>query len=215
MQPVEDLLLERPGPQLVRKRLGSGRFHRPLLLQRPLQPRSCGQQLGNLGKIRVSFYTIEGLLCHPATRLKMPTGSESRTTCRANPANMGRPPRTIVCSLMPSFGSPRPVPRGADLPEYFGNWNSVWRRLDRWANKGVWQRVFAILQDPDLEWVILDSTAIRAHPHAAGTKKSGWQRGPSRSGPGAEPRRTHDQDPWCRQRARASRQGPPDAGSSG
>ena len=55
-----------------------------------------------------------------------------------------------------------------DLPEYFGNWNSVWRRLDRWANKGVWQRVFTILQDPDLEWVILDSTAIRAHPHAAG-----------------------------------------------
>ena len=102
-----------------------------------------------------------------------------------------------------------------DLPEYFGNWNSVWRRLDSWANKGVWQRLFAILQDPDLEWVILDSTAIRAHPHAAGTKKSGWQREPSRSGPGAEPRRTHDQDPWCRQRARASRQGPPDAGSSG
>ena len=59
-----------------------------------------------------------------------------------------------------------------DLPEYFGNWNSVWRRLDRWANKGVWQRVFAILQDPDLEWVILDSTAIRAHPHAAGIKKA-------------------------------------------
>ena len=58
-----------------------------------------------------------------------------------------------------------------DLPEYFGNWNSVWRRLDRWANKGVWQRVFAILQDPDLEWVILDSTAIRAHPHAAHKKK--------------------------------------------
>ena len=104
-----------------------------------------------------------------------------------------------------------------DLPEYFGNWNSVWRRLDRWANKGVWQRVFAILQDPDLEWVILDSTAIRAHPHAAALKKSGWQREaqPIRPWGGAEPRRTHDQDPWCRQRARASRQGPPDAGSSG
>ena len=85
---------------------------------------------------------------------------------------------------MPSFGSPRPVPRGADLPEYFGNWNSVWRRLDRWANKGVWQRVFAILQDPDLEWVILDSTAIRAHPHAAGAKKK-------RMAAGAQPIR-----PW-------------------
>ena len=43
-----------------------------------------------------------------------------------------------------------------DLPEHFGTWNSVWRRFDRWAQKGVWQRVFAALQDPDLEWRILD-----------------------------------------------------------
>src|SRR4051812_27983941 len=58
-----------------------------------------------------------------------------------------------------------------DLPERFGNWNSVWRRLDRWSKKGVWRRVFEALRDPDLEWLILDSTVIRAHPHAAGAKK--------------------------------------------
>src|SRR4051794_15441939 len=58
-----------------------------------------------------------------------------------------------------------------DLPERFGNWNSIWRRFDRWAKKGVWARVFEALQDPDLEWIILDSTIIRAHPHAAGAKK--------------------------------------------
>jgi transposase len=58
-----------------------------------------------------------------------------------------------------------------DLPERFGNWNSVWKRFDRWAKKGAWQAVFAALQDPDLEWLILDSTIIRAHPHAAGAKK--------------------------------------------
>src|SRR5262245_48343798 len=58
-----------------------------------------------------------------------------------------------------------------DLPERFGNWNSVWRRFDRWSRKGVWQRVFETLQDPDLEWLILDSTIIRAHPSAAGAKK--------------------------------------------
>ena len=46
--------------------------------------------------------------------------------------------------------------------ERFGNGNSVWRRFDRWARKGVWQRVFEVLQDPDLEWLILDSTIIRA-----------------------------------------------------
>lgn len=45
------------------------------------------------------------------------------------------------------------------------------RRFDRWAKKGVWKAVFETLQDPDLEWLILDSTVIRAHPHAAGAKK--------------------------------------------
>lgn len=58
-----------------------------------------------------------------------------------------------------------------DLPERFGNWNSVWRRFDRWSRSGVWQRVFDALQDPDLEWLILDSTVVRAHPCAAGAKK--------------------------------------------
>jgi transposase len=58
-----------------------------------------------------------------------------------------------------------------DLPERFGNWNSVWRRFRRWAQKGTWQAIFEALQDPDLEWLILDSTIIRAHPCAAGAKK--------------------------------------------
>jgi len=57
-----------------------------------------------------------------------------------------------------------------DLPERFGLWNSVWKRFDRWAKKGVWKRVFETLQDPDLEWMIIDSTVIRAHQHAAGKK---------------------------------------------
>jgi transposase len=58
-----------------------------------------------------------------------------------------------------------------DLPERFGDWNTAWRRFDRWSRKGVWKAVFDALQDPDLEWLLLDSTIIRAHPHAAGAKK--------------------------------------------
>jgi transposase len=60
-----------------------------------------------------------------------------------------------------------------DLPERLGNWNSVWRRFDRWAEKGVWRRVFDALQDPDLEWVILNSTVVRAHQDVAGAPKNG------------------------------------------
>ena len=58
-----------------------------------------------------------------------------------------------------------------DLPERFGESNSVFQRFNRWAKKGVWQQVFDALQDPDLEWVMLDATVVRAHVHAAGARK--------------------------------------------
>ncbi len=57
-----------------------------------------------------------------------------------------------------------------DLPERFGPWGSVRKRFDRWAKKGVWERVFGELRDSDLEWLIIDSTVVRAHEHAAGKK---------------------------------------------
>ena len=60
-----------------------------------------------------------------------------------------------------------------DLPERLGHWNSQWRRFDRWAKKGRWDPILAALRDPELDVLILDSTAVRAHPCAAGAKKSG------------------------------------------
>lgn len=59
-----------------------------------------------------------------------------------------------------------------DLPAELGNWHTTYTRFSRWAAKGVWDRVFDTLsQDRDLEEVMLDSTAIRAHQHAAGAQK--------------------------------------------
>ena len=60
-----------------------------------------------------------------------------------------------------------------DLPERFGPWNSAWRRFDRWSRRGVWQRLFEAFQDPDLDWLLLDSTSVRVHQHAAGARKRG------------------------------------------
>ena len=58
-----------------------------------------------------------------------------------------------------------------DLPEVFGEWNSVFRRFSRWSRKGVWQRIFeAMSDDPDFEYLIIDSTIVRAHQHASGAK---------------------------------------------
>jgi len=58
-----------------------------------------------------------------------------------------------------------------DLPPHYGNWNSVWYRFRTWRNKGVWQKLLEIVSDdPDLEWLMIDASHIKAHPHAAGAK---------------------------------------------
>jgi transposase len=58
-----------------------------------------------------------------------------------------------------------------DLPSLFGHWNSVYQRFGRWSRGGVWQRMFAaVSDDPEFEYVIIDSTIVRAHQHAAGAK---------------------------------------------
>jgi transposase len=72
-----------------------------------------------------------------------------------------------------------------DLPARFGKYNSIWRRFDRWAAKGRWDPILAALRDPDLDLLILDSTAVRAHPCAGGAKKSGTAPAASPSRPSA------------------------------
>jgi transposase len=62
-----------------------------------------------------------------------------------------------------------------DLPERFGIWNSVFQRFNRWCKAGVFQTIMKKLQDPDLGVLLLDSTIIRAHQHAAGAEGSSAQ----------------------------------------
>lgn len=58
-----------------------------------------------------------------------------------------------------------------DLPTQFGHWNSTFRRFRRWAQKGVFERLFALLSDdPDFEYAMVDGTIVRVHQHAMGAK---------------------------------------------
>ncbi len=58
-----------------------------------------------------------------------------------------------------------------DLPEMFGNWNSVFQRFRRWALKGVFERLFHLLSDaPDFEYALIDGTIVKVHWHATGAK---------------------------------------------
>lgn len=59
-----------------------------------------------------------------------------------------------------------------ELPKRYGAYKSVHKRFNAWSQKGVWESLLSGLsQDVDGEWVMIDSTIIRAHPCAAGYEK--------------------------------------------
>lgn len=56
-----------------------------------------------------------------------------------------------------------------DLPEVFGDWNTVYKRFNAWSISGKWLRIFkALVNQPDLEWTFIDGSYIKAHQHSAG-----------------------------------------------
>lgn len=58
------------------------------------------------------------------------------------------------------------------LPFYYGHWRAVHKRFKYWVKKRIWENLFKQIQkDPDLEYVMLDSTIVRANACAAGYKK--------------------------------------------
>ena len=61
-----------------------------------------------------------------------------------------------------------------DLPPELGYWHAVYMRFRRWEARGVWQRLWKNLQAGHFvqaRGLFLDSTTVRAHPHAAGAPK--------------------------------------------
>jgi putative transposase len=85
-----------------------------------------------------------------------------------NPGRSGSDNRLFVEAVLwlARTGSP-----WRDLPDIFGNWNSVFVRFSRWSKDGVWDQLFAAMADDlDFEYIMIDSTIVRTHQHAAGKK---------------------------------------------
>jgi transposase len=62
--------------------------------------------------------------------------------------------------------------RWRDLPERLGDYRSVKRRYYRWIEMGVLDDMLETLaREADLEWLMIDSTIVRAHQHAAGARR--------------------------------------------
>ena len=57
------------------------------------------------------------------------------------------------------------------LPPEFGAWNTVYRRFADWADKGIWYKMLYYFQvDADMEYIMVDSTILRAHACATPKK---------------------------------------------
>ena len=74
-----------------------------------------------------------------------------------------------------------------DLPSEFGNWDAVYNRFRRWVASGSLKALFELLTDEpqfgEVRRVLIDSTIVRAHQHAAGARRK-----KKRSGPSGRPR---------------------------
>ena len=72
---------------------------------------------------------------------------------------------------MRCFGYYVPAALWRDLPSDYGKWGTVHQRFIRWRRKGVWEKLPEILIDePDYEWLMIDASHIKVHPHAAGAR---------------------------------------------
>ena len=77
----------------------------------------------------------------------------------------GRPPednRNIINGVLWRLRTGAPW---RDVPEKYGNWNSIYRRFRRWSACGVWESVATALAEAMAEsgHYNIDSTTVRAH----------------------------------------------------
>jgi len=70
-----------------------------------------------------------------------------------------------------------------DLPPDYGDWKNTHRRFCRWRDKGRWEGILEKLaQDPDYEWLMIDASHCKVHPHAAGAVGGNQDMGRTKGG---------------------------------
>jgi transposase len=64
-----------------------------------------------------------------------------------------------------------------DLPERYGPRTTVYNRYVRWGRRGVWKAVFdALAHEVKDSLIFIDSSIVKAHRAAAGSKRGNWQK---------------------------------------
>ena len=81
------------------------------------------------------------------------------------------------------------------LPKEFGNWHTIYTRLNRWCKNGTLDVMFTALQEENIidirtKFICLDSTSVKVHPDATGALKKHGEQAIGRSKGGSQPRFT-------------------------
>lgn len=70
-----------------------------------------------------------------------------------------------------------------DLPPDYGDWKNTHRRFSRWREKGVWEKLLEkLINDPDFEWLMIDASHVKVHPHASGARGGNQDMGLTKGG---------------------------------
>ena len=64
-----------------------------------------------------------------------------------------------------------------DLPGRYGPYTTVYNRYVRWGRRGVWKAIFdALARECEDSLIFIDSSIIKAHRAAAGSKGGSWRK---------------------------------------
>jgi transposase len=79
------------------------------------------------------------------------------------------------------------------LPKSYGNWHTVYVRMNRWSKNGVLQRLFEALQlegviQVKMEVLSLDSTTVKVHPDGTGALKKAESKASEGQEAGSQPK---------------------------
>ena len=70
-----------------------------------------------------------------------------------------------------------------DLPPCYGGWSNTHRRFIRWRDRGIWESLLEkLINNPSFEWLMIDASHIKVHPHAAGAKGGNQDMGRTKGG---------------------------------
>ena len=70
-----------------------------------------------------------------------------------------------------------------DLPADYGDWKNTHRRFCRWRDADRWEKLLEqLVVEPDYEWLMIDASHIKVHPHAAGAKGGNQAMGRTKGG---------------------------------